>query len=116
MIVGQGIEHGFAFAPVLHQFSAFQNAQLVGHGALGQIQHPGNIAHAQLGFKQRIEDFHPGGIGEHFEQLRQIVQYLVGGQVFLYCRHAVFVILLLLAARGGFLFLFLLHGVSPFNI
>lgn len=41
VVVGQGVKYGFSLPAALDQFVAFENAQLVGDGALGHIQRLG---------------------------------------------------------------------------
>ena len=45
------------------QLAAPQDPQLVGDGGLGQSQQISDVAHAQLGPEQGVEDLDPGGLG-----------------------------------------------------
>ena len=79
MVVGQGIKDGFAFPAEFHQLGVFQNAQLVRNGGLAYPHQLGDVADAQLRFKQGVQNLDAGGVAEYLEQLGQVVQRLVGG-------------------------------------
>ena len=81
MIVGQEIVNGFALAAVADQVGVLQDAQLMGDRRLGHPQQFRDRTHAHLRFKQGVEDLDPGGVGENLEQVAQIAEQLVGGQL-----------------------------------
>ena len=114
VIVIQGIEHGLPLPPEADKVRRLQNAQLVGHGALGQIQHPGNIAHAQLALKEHIEDLDARRIAKNAKQLRQIVERLVVRQGSKHLRHRVLMHVEVFARRCAVLFRFC-HGISSLS-
>ena len=74
VVIRQGIKNGLPFPPGLYQPGIFQGTELVGNGGLGHTQELGNIAHAHLRFKQRIQNAHARRIPEDFEQLKSTIR------------------------------------------
>ena len=80
MVVRQGVKHGFPLPAGGDQTGVFQSPQLVGDGGLGQSQQISDVAHAQLGPEQGVEDLDPGGIPEDLEQVGQVAEHLIRRQ------------------------------------
>jgi hypothetical protein len=51
-----------------------QEAQLVGHGGFGDADQRGEVAHTPFPMGQRVEDPHPGGVGQELEDLGHRLQ------------------------------------------
>ena len=102
MVVVQGVKDGFALPAELHQLGVLEDAQLVAHGALGHAQQSGQVANAQLAFKQGVEDADAGRIAEDPEHLRQVVQAVIVGHQAADRLDVFGVPVLLLADRGIF--------------
>ena len=83
MVIIEGIVHRLALAAELDELAGFQHPQLVTHRTLRDAYHLSNVVDAKLAFKQCIQNFDAGRIAEHAEQLSQIVQHFVIGQVIL---------------------------------
>ena len=79
--VGQGVVDRFALPAEFDQFAVFQHPELMGYGALGDLHQLGDVADAQLGLEEGVQNLHPGAVAEDFEQLGQVVKPLVGGEV-----------------------------------
>ena len=60
MFIQEGIEDGLAFPAELDKPVLFQDAQLVGYGALGHIQQLCDITDAHFAFQQYIQYLYPG--------------------------------------------------------
>ena len=83
MIVRQRVKNRFSLPPGLDQPGVFQGLELVGNGGLGHPQQRRNITDAHLRLKQYIQNPYPGGISEDSEQLRQVIQRVLAGQLLL---------------------------------
>ena len=64
MVIRQGIEDVFALPAEFDQVHLLEQAQLVGDGALGDLDTLGDVAHALLPLGKQVEDMDPGGVGK----------------------------------------------------
>lgn len=81
VVIRQEIINGFALPARGHQLVIPQNLELMRNGGLGHAQQLGDGADAQLAFKERIQDAHPGGIAEYLEKVGEVTDQLLGGQL-----------------------------------
>ena len=73
VLVIEGVENHPAFTPGADDASVPEQTQLVGNRRLGHAKLAGQVAHAQLGARQRVENPHPRGIAEDAKDLGQTV-------------------------------------------
>ena len=89
VLVVERVEDHPAVTPGPDDARVAQQAELVGHGRLGHAELGGEVADAQLGARQRVEDPHPGRVAEHAEDLGQALdgvrdQAVTYEQLFIY--------------------------------
>ena len=77
MLIVQRIKNGLPLPAAANEPCLLQDAQLVGDGGLGHVQEFCNVAHAHLRLEQHVQNAYPGGVPEHLEQLRKVVQPLL---------------------------------------
>ena len=82
MVVVQGIEHLATFAARLHQICRTQNAQLVAHHGLFQVQLFGNVIHRNFARKHQMNNADTRGIAKELEKFREFEQNIQGNIVF----------------------------------
>jgi hypothetical protein len=74
MVVVERIEYSFSASARLDELGAFQHAELMGNGGLRQSQQACDIADAQLGLAERVENTDPRRITEYLEKFGEIVK------------------------------------------
>lgn len=67
MVVVEGVENLFAGAARPHEAHVAEHAQLVRHRRFGEPEQVGDVAHAQLSARQRVEDPDTRRVAEHLE-------------------------------------------------
>ena len=79
MVVAEGVDHLLALALELDQVRLLQAAQLMRDSALRHAHYLGDVAHAQVLPHQGVQNLDARGVGEHLEQVGEVVeQFLVG--------------------------------------
>lgn len=74
MSVCQRIKNRLPFSPAFYQFALFQDTKLMRYRRLRHIERLRQVADAHLRLKQNKQYPDSGGIPEHLEQLRQVIQ------------------------------------------
>jgi hypothetical protein len=69
VLVVERVEHHAAIASSADEAAALQQPQLVRHRRLREPQDSGQVAHAQLAMRQRVEDADAGGVAERAESV-----------------------------------------------
>ena len=72
MFVIERIEHLAALAARLHEIRRAEDAQLVAHYRLFEIQLFGNVVHRNLARKHQVDNADTRGIAKELEKLRQL--------------------------------------------
>ena len=98
VVVGERIKHRLTRAARAHELVPFQNRQLMRHGGVRHRQRGGEVAHAHLRFKQNEQYANARRVAEYFEQLREVVERVLVGQLFVDDAQEVVVYLRRLAA------------------
>ena len=80
VMIVEGVEDHAAVAARPHQPHAAQQAQLVRDGRLAEAEQPGEVADAELGAGERVEDAHARRIAEDLERLGQGADRRLGEQ------------------------------------
>lgn len=79
MGVGEGVVDGFAVAAEFYQGGLFEDAELVGDGALGHSQEVGDVADAEFTAGEGVEDADAGWVTEDFVEICQFVDVFFRG-------------------------------------
>jgi hypothetical protein len=82
MLVLQGIVDHLPLPPVLHKPGLPEGPQLMGNGGLAHAQKGRNVADAHFRPQEGADYPDPGGIAEHFKQVRKVQQYFIIGHLF----------------------------------
>ena len=77
MGVQQGIINGFSVPAVFDQAALFQDAELMGNGALGHAQFRCNVINAFFFVHQGVHDLKPGGGSEYFKQFCKLFKFVL---------------------------------------
>jgi hypothetical protein len=85
VLIVEGIEDHLSGAAGTYHAQVTEEAELVGHGRLAEPEQAGNIADAQLGAGNRVEDTHASDVAEHLERLGERRHGGVAKQFILYC-------------------------------
>ena len=82
MIVGERVDDVFAIPLKFHESRGLKRSQLMGNRALSGAHKLGDVGDAEIAAHQRVEDLDARRVGEHLEQVGEVIEDLLVGQLF----------------------------------
>jgi hypothetical protein len=76
VLVVEGVEDQLAGAALADEARLAEETELMGNGRIRQSEEVGDVADAELGAEEGIEDADAGGIGEHLEDVGETADEL----------------------------------------